>query len=84
MALRDKKTGKLVDSLSEVTDVVEDFRFNLLDKTIGPSFLAERERKAQAFKEARAQGDAGKKAARRRASGPARRKKPQVGPSSRV
>lgn len=84
VALRDKKTGKLVDSLSDVTDVVEDFRFSLLEGTIGPSFLAERERKAHAFKEARAQVEGGKKTARRRATAAARRKRPEARPSSRL
>jgi DNA-binding HxlR family transcriptional regulator len=84
VALRDKKTGKLVDSLSEVSDVVEDFRFSLLEKTVGPSFLAEREKKAQAFKEARGQVEVSKKKVQRHASAPARRKKPEARPSSRV
>jgi DNA-binding HxlR family transcriptional regulator len=82
--MRNKQTGKLVDSLSQVADVVEDFRFSQLDKKVGPSFLAEREKKAQAFKEARAQVDASKKTMRARSSAPARRKQSEARHSSRV
>jgi DNA-binding HxlR family transcriptional regulator len=62
--LRTKKSGKVVNSLSQLRGPVEDFRFASLEGTIGPTFQAERDAKTQAFKKARADFQLAKKTAR--------------------
>jgi DNA-binding HxlR family transcriptional regulator len=62
--LRAKKSGKVINSLSQLPGPVEDFRFGSLEGTIGPTFQAERDAKMQSFKKGRADFQLAKKAAR--------------------
>lgn len=77
--VRDKKTGKLINSISQIPVAAEDFRFTQVKAKIGPSFQAEREAKAKAFKESRAQIDSAKRPKRSRAAARLRKNTPSPG-----
>jgi len=62
--LRMKKSGKVINSLSQWPGPAEDFRFGQLDGAIGPTFQAERDAKTQSFRKAKADSQLAKKAAR--------------------
>jgi DNA-binding HxlR family transcriptional regulator len=62
--LRIKKSGKVVNSISQLPGPVEDFRFAQLEGIIGPTFQTERDARTQSFKKARADVQFAKKSAR--------------------